>query len=116
LKVTVNEAAVGGSETDRAANARVTVDVSRVKFTREGDHHRATLDVALYCGDDKNRIVGQIRQQVNLTLSDARLEVALKEGVAFNSRVPVTGTARSLKVVVYDYGADFVGTAVAKVR
>jgi VWFA-related protein len=116
LAVTVNEAAVGGGETDRAATTRVTVDVSRVKFTRAADHHTATLDVALFCGDDKNRIVGQIRQQVNLTLTDARLERALKEGVAFNSRVPIAGHARTLKVIVYDYGADLIGSAVAKIR
>jgi len=116
LRVTVGETAIGGTGSDRAATARVTVDVSRVKFRRVAEHHLATLDAALFCGDDKSRIVGQIRQQVNLTLTDTQLERAVKEGVEFSSRVPVTGDARAMKVVVYDYGADLVGTAIAKIR
>jgi VWFA-related protein len=116
LKVTVKDTVVEGSGGTRALTAHLTVDISRVKFAREGELNIATLDVALYCGDDKEKVVGEARQKIDLKLTDALRESMLKDGTSFTSRVPLTGHPRVLKVIVYDYGADLVGTAVTKVR
>jgi hypothetical protein len=116
LKVTVSDTAVAGGADDRALTVRVTVDGSKLKFTTAAGRHLARLDVVLFCGDDKDRVVGETRQQVNLTLTDEQLQRVMKEGATFPARVPLTAAPRALKVIVYDYGADLVGSSVTRVR
>jgi hypothetical protein len=114
--VTVSETAVAGAGNDRALTVRVTGDGSKLKFTTAGGRHLARLDVALFCGDERDRVVGETRQHVKLTLTDGQLGRVMKEGATFPARVAVTAAPRALKVIVYDYGADLVGSSVSKVR
>ena len=37
------------------------------------------------------------------------------QGASYNVRVPLKGDAKYVKVIVYDYGADLLGTAVARI-
>jgi VWFA-related protein len=116
LKVAVSDTAVAGAGTDRALTVRVTVDASKLKFTTADGRHLGRIDVALFCGDEKDRVVGEARQHVNLTLTDEQLQRVMKEGVTFPARVPLTAAPSALKVIVYDYGADLVGSSMTKLR
>ena len=40
----------------------------------------------------------------------------LKDGITYSSRVTVARSVKFVKVVVYDFGADRVGTLVRQVR
>ena len=77
--------------------------------------HTAHLAVAVYCGNSA-KILAQTRRQLNLALTDATYERAFKERFLREIRVPVTAKPQYVKVIVYDYDADRVGSALAKVK
>lgn len=94
----------------------VTFDVSRVAFTREGDRRVAAVDLAVFCADRRQRLVGETWKRVDLNLTDATYQRALKKGMTVPVEVGVTTAPRHLKAVVYDFGSDLVGSAFAKLQ
>jgi VWFA-related protein len=97
-------------------NAQVAVDVARVHFTQDGDRHVAKLEVAIFCTDARERLVGQRWITLDLKLAEATWARALAEGLKQPVTVPVTGRVRYVKAVVYDYGTSRAGAAVADVK
>ena len=114
LKVTLAVPVVSPGSAPRLS-VDVTVDIHPVKFTVEADRQVAALDVALYCGDAKDIVVCESKGRVELKLTDAIRERMLREGTTFRLEAPLKGAPRTMKVIVYDFGADRVGTATAKV-
>jgi hypothetical protein len=93
----------------------VTVDISKVHFEQKADRWEATLDVAAFCGGFRDEPLGENTQRLDFRLTEASYARARKEGLTFRVSVPVRGLAAMVKVVVYDYGADLVGSAGARV-
>lgn len=93
----------------------VTILPDRVAFVRRDGRHAASLDVALFCGDSKENIVGQAWQKVDLTLREEVYQTFLRDGASYTSRVAVKGDAKFVKGIVYDYAADLLGSAVVTV-
>lgn len=94
----------------------VTISASRVSLSRVDDRHVGSLEVAFFCGDSKENLVCELWQTVDLKLRDESYQKFLKEGASYTVRIPLTGPLVYVKVVVYDYAADLVGTAVAKLQ
>jgi VWFA-related protein len=99
-----------------AVSLEARIDVSRVSFELVGDRRVTALEVAFFCGDRRQRIVGELWQTVDLKLQHATYQQALTDGLAHTVTLPVTGEAQHCKVVVYDYPSDRTGSAVARVR
>lgn len=94
----------------------VSMDPARLAWgTAEDGRHTAHLQVAVYCGNS-SKILAQTRRQWNLALTDATFERVSKERFSREIRVPVTAKPQYVKVIVYDYDADRVGSALAKVK
>lgn len=94
----------------------VSMDPARLAWgTAEDGRHTAHLQVAVYCGNS-SKILAQTRRQWNLALTDATFERVSKERFSREIRVPVTAKPQYVKVVVYDYDADRVGSALVKVK
>jgi len=55
-------------------------------------------------------------QNIDLKLTEESYQRMMREGISYTARIPVKGDARYVKVVVYDYGADIVGSVVAKLQ
>ena len=102
-----------GTATEVSVN--VLVDITRVQLEHRGGIHAADLDVAMYAGNAAESSVGDTRRRIELRLTPEEYARAIKEGVSFTMTSKVREPARVVKVVVYDYGADLVGTAVTKV-
>lgn len=98
------------------ALVEVTIDLSRVRFVLEGDRRVASLDVDVFCGDDKENLVGESWEKANLHLKDDTYQRLLRDGFVHTTRIRLKGPARYVKAVVYDYAADLLGSAVIKVR
>ena len=93
----------------------LSIDVSRLFWSEDIDsRHVAQLEIAIYCGDGETKIFGETRRLLNLALSDESYARALKNGFAREMRVAVTAKPRYVKVIVYDYEADRVGSVLAK--
>jgi VWFA-related protein len=95
----------------------VRVDTSRLAWGRdEGGRHTASVEVAVYCGDGNQKIVGQVRRQLNIALTEDTYRRAAREGFFRDLGVPVAGKPRNVKVIVYDYEADRVGSALVRIK
>ncbi len=102
----------GGSELALAFNIRSP----RTRFLRADDRHSASLEIAIFCVDAEQRIVGQLRQTMDLRLREEAYQTFQTEGLNHMARVPLTSVPLFVKVIVYDYAADVTGSAAAKLR
>jgi len=115
IGVSLGPPSVTGDGASRALTIEIAIDVSRVRFTRDGDRHVAMIDVAMFCGDEKQRIVGERWQEVGLRLTDAMLQQILKDKARYVASIPLTGEPRFVKIIAYNYEADLLGAATAKI-
>jgi hypothetical protein len=116
LKVTAEASVIKGEGAAREVSVDVMLDPSRVSFKIADDRHVAAIDIAFFCGDARQNLVGELWQKIDLKLTGESYQRMMREGISYTARIPVKGDARYVKVVVYDYGADLVGTAVAKLQ
>ena len=92
------------------------VDLSRVTFTRENDRYTAQLNLAVFSGDAKQAVVGETWRTLDLNANEANRERLMREGTPVTVTIPLPAGARDVKVVVYDYGSDLLGTATGRIR
>ena len=94
----------------------VSIDPMSVAFSPLEGRRVARLGVAIFCGDSKNAVVGELWQEMNLALKDDSYQRYKAQGIPFSATVPVKDDAKRVKVVVYDYRSDLVGAMSAKVK
>ena len=94
----------------------LTIDASRISFTAADNRHAADLDLVVYAADDKERILRETRHRIDLKLKDETYQRYLREGIPFDVTIRAPREPRYVKVIVYDYAADLVGSAIATLR
>lgn len=102
----------------RARDVRVamTIDVSRVAFDRQADgRYTASIESAAFLVTSKQKTAGEVWQTLNLSYTDAELADKRQNGLRHEISVPMTAEADEVKIVVYDFASDLVGSAVARV-
>ena len=95
------------------------IDPSRITFAEADGVHTATLDVTVYCGDRRQDTVCERWDKADLKFDSEALERAKKEGVPYLTSVPLKdpkAELRYVKVVVYDYGADIIGSTQVRIK
>jgi hypothetical protein len=113
--VPAQKPAAGGSAGEVASSEvaiEATIHLARLSFTTVGNRHVAALDVSTFTGDRRETVVGESWQRIDLSLTDEAYRRYLASGIPYTVRVPVTAEPRVVKVVVYDYNADLLGSAV----
>jgi VWFA-related protein len=94
----------------------LNIDASRIAFTIAEGRHVADLDLVIYAADDKERIVGESRHKVDLKLKDENYQRYLRDGIPFEVTMRAALPPRYVKVIVYDYAADLLGSSIVKVK
>jgi hypothetical protein len=89
----------------------VKIDPARLGWTRVDGDWLTDVDVAVFCTTRNGELVGDSRDHVNVRLPTAVMERARTSGLTFETRVPLRAAAERVKVVVYNYANDLVGTA-----
>ena len=115
LKVKASESTAPGSPS-REVHVDVTIDPVSVSFSALEGRRVARLGVAMFCGDGKNAVVGELWQEMNLALKDETYQRYREQGIPFSARISVKGDPKRVKVVIYDYRSDLVGAMSAKVK
>jgi VWFA-related protein len=103
------------SNRGKVVRVEVVIDVSRVALASANGRHEGSLEVALFCTDSRERTVGQAWRRLDLRLKEDTYRRVASEGLLFSAEVPVEDAARYLKVVVFDYAADRVGSAISRI-
>ena len=95
----------------------ITIDPSHLVFTRDNAGQNVhEVDLAAFCVDGHDSIVGSFWNTIRLTFTDDRLNVVTRDGAPVTLTVPVDAPANNVKIIAYDYGSDLLGSVVAKVQ
>ena len=78
--------------------------------------HTGQLEVTVYCGDDKQKVIGETKVGWNLRANDETFAAWLKNGLQRTLRVPVTAKPKFVKVIVYDPISDRTGSMTATIN
>jgi hypothetical protein len=116
IKVKLTASFVKQSADTAEVVVNATIDAGRLAFADVDGRHVGALDIAIFCGDDRQALVGDAWQHIDLKLKDDTYERTRREGVTHTAHVPVRAQPRYVKIVVYDYSADLVGTAIVNLR
>lgn len=100
----------------QALGLEIKIDPSRLNWTTSSADKLSEIDIAVFCGDDNQDVVGEFWQRANLRLPADVFERAKTSGISYNVRVPLKAQATFVQVVVYDYAADLVGSASKRLR
>jgi len=94
----------------------IKIDPSRLTWTTSSADKLGEIDIAVFCGDAAQDVVGEFWQRANLRLPAEVFERAKTAGINYTVRIPLKAQATYVQVVVYDYAADLVGSASKRLR
>lgn len=98
----------GGSR--QLVTVDVTVGVSGIPMELVDGLRTGRLEVSVYCGDSKEKVVGETRATWNLRANTETYAEWVAKGLTRQVAVPVTAQPKYVKVVVYDRDSDLVGS------
>jgi VWFA-related protein len=88
------------------------VDMNGVPFLREGDRHRAELDVVGVIYDENGQIMGDIQSyRAELNLTPANYEQLLREGIRYQKSVALKPGLYQVRLVAREANSSRVGSA-----
>ncbi len=91
----------------------LTIAPERVTFATVDGRHVASVEVAVFLLDGADHAIDQVWQRLELNLRDETYARTMASGLTHHTAFGRADDARAIKVVVYDYAADLVGSAVA---
>jgi len=104
---------------DRAAGEvriQLALDPKKLRVVERDGVHVVELDVAVYSGDARQRLVSETRQRIDLKLTSEELFAAMQQDIKYTLTFKPQRVPAHVKVVVYDHAADLTGSATARVR
>jgi hypothetical protein len=107
------EQSTAGSRTVRVD---LVIDLSSVGFENDGEMRVAELHVAVYCGDAKEKVIGESKQRWTLRAGDYTLAEWRRNGMDRSVRVAVPAIPKYVKIVVYDPISDRTGSVTTTVK
>ena len=104
--------------TGKAASIRpeVCIDPSRLQFARAHGRQTASVVLAVWYFDGSDHVIRDGQNPLQLSFTDTALEELGATWIPVSLDVPVASGTRQIKVVVYQYETDRVGSAFAKIR
>lgn len=94
----------------------ITIDVAPLALALKDGVRTGQLEIQVYCGDAKQNLIGDVGDHLDLTADEATYQQWLKTGIFKIVRVPTDTVPQYVKVIVYDYGSDRIGSAMTKIK
>lgn len=104
------------SGTSRTVRVDLIVDMNSVVFEPDGDRRAAELHVAVYCGDAKEKVIGETKERWTVRAGDYTLAEWLRDGMDRSVRLTVREIPKFVKVVIYDPGSDRTGSVTVTLK
>lgn len=110
VKLNVSGATVGG-ERGVAVDARI--DPARLYFDVRGGIRFGRIDFAVVFMNEKDQVIGGTykKQTAHLEYAPDAFAFVMKEGIPYQVQMRVPSGTRYIRLIVYDYVADLIGTA-----
>jgi len=94
----------------------LTIDIAPLGLVLKDGMRAGQFEVQIYCGDAKQVAVGDAGEHIDINAPEATYQQWLQTGMRRTIRVPVSEAPKYVKVVIYDYGSDRVGSAMVTVK
>ncbi|MCX6545916.1 MAG: VWA domain-containing protein [Acidobacteria bacterium] len=94
----------------------LTIDISRVALKQVDGRRVGQLRVAAFYGDARQRIIDVSWSTLDLNFTDEAFSRFLKTGIEYRWKVPATLEPTYMRVIVYNYDVDLLGTLETKLR
>jgi len=94
----------------------LTIDAAPMGLVLKNGVRTGQFEVQIYCGDAKQIVIADAGEHVDINAPEATYQQWLQSGMHRTIRVPVSEAPKFVKVVVYDYGSDRVGSAMVTVK
>jgi hypothetical protein len=102
--------------TQAQTKVEITIDAAPLAFELKDGIRTGQIEVQVYCGDAKQNVIGDAGQHFDLSANEATYQQWLQGGIFKIVRVPIDTAPQYVKVVVYDYGSDRIGSAMIKIK
>jgi len=113
LSIKTTDAKFGAS---RMLNVEATIEPDHVAFAHVRDHRVAALHYAVLCADAYGSSVGEYWKTLDLQVPDGAFDQMMLTGIKLNAQVPVKQSPSFVKMIVYDYGSDLIGTVEKRIH
>jgi VWFA-related protein len=90
---------------------RLSIDTSRLFLALVDGKRVGSLDILVMCFDQKDGTVGQSYQRAAVELTSELMAKVSQSGLPYNVKFEASPATRRVRVVVYDYRADLIGSA-----
>jgi VWFA-related protein len=115
IRVKMN-ASVTKGDTNAEVTVTGTIDPTRLSLKVVDGFHVTDIDIAIIVTDENGQqMMGQSYQRANVKLTEEMYQKARKDGIPYGVRFPAAVGGRRVRIVVYDFKADLVGSADARV-
>ena len=103
------KSSASGSGRDLVVELRI--DPARLAWRTTADNSRLGLiDIAIFYFDKNGQMLGNSVQRPELKIPQENWETVKKDGIRYTVRFPADAATRALRVVVYDFKADLIGS------
>jgi VWFA-related protein len=116
LKMQVGASAVQTTPEGTFLSVDVRIHPGAVKFARQGEEYIAQVEGLYFCADAREQLVGESWQTLDFKLTEDNYQKFMREGAGYTVRVPLKGEPKYLKVILYDYAADLVGSSMVQLQ
>ncbi|MBZ5537288.1 MAG: VWA domain-containing protein [Acidobacteriia bacterium] len=116
LSFKVNIEADRSDPNNPQAKVNLLIDPSKVGFAVEKGMHKGEVEIALFYGDPRGHSVESKWDTLHMNLSEETYQKVLKEGIPFATQIPLQWSGQTVKVVVYNYDNDRIGSLMTKVK
>jgi VWFA-related protein len=118
IELSVAASVPKGARGATPVTVEITVKTARLHTEPAADPTltRVSLEVAMFATDARDQIVGQSWRTVTTDMTSQALERFRTHGVRLTGTLEASAVPKKVKVVVYDPGADLLGTAITAVR
>ncbi len=88
----------------------------RLSLTEADGRKKGAIDIAVFCADGSERLVGLSWDTFQFEMTPDAYQRFMQKGITYTGKVSVSAAPRHVKVVVYDAGADLVGSAHLQIK
>jgi hypothetical protein len=75
-----------------------------------GDRYLAAINIMVACGDFYNKNIGELWESRDIYIPASRLDEVRRTGLVVPVKVTVRQPPNYVKITVYDYGSDLLGS------
>jgi VWFA-related protein len=115
IKLTVTATNAPAGAMPREVQVQIKIAPERLSFADKNGKKVGSIEIAIFCADGRERLVGQSWNIAELEMTPEAFERFKVNGLSYGTRVPVSADAAFVKAVVYDYGADVIGSMMFKI-